>query len=220
MWRTQPDTEPKPGVHGALAAVAAVVALGLLVLGINELYGSLLAPTQAELEWLKTQNVADHESLPTPTDGDAVSMKRSGCFGSCPAYQVTIRGTGQIDFKGEAFVCQRHVTATAADLAAVARLFRGLDVIKFGSMPNYEHQDGFDEETVTVTLTTSSSVHTVRHYYGDRAAPRLLTQIEHRIDKLTGTAAWTGTPADGTVNCTLPDGRRKPVEREIPSDGE
>lgn len=219
MWRTQPDTEPKPGVHGALAAIAAVVALGLLLFGVNELYVSYLAPSPVELEWLETQRVGDSGSLPPLSDGDLVTMRRSGCFGSCPAYEVTIRGTGRIDFTGAAFVCRRQVTTASADMAGVARLFRGLDVVKFGEMPSYEHQDSTDEETVSVTRSRGGSEHTVRHYHGDRAAPRLLTLIEQRIDKLAGTAAWTGTPADGTVNCTLSDGRRKPVEREIPEDG-
>jgi hypothetical protein len=219
VWRTQPDTEPTPGLRGPLVAIASVVALGLLAFAINELYVTGLAPSADELAWLKTQRPAEHESLPTLTDQDVVTMRRSQCYGSCPAYEVTLRGSGQVDFTGEAFVCRRHVTAAAADPAGVARLFRGLEVLKFNSMPDFEHRDATDGETVTVTLTRSGSAHAVRHYYGDARAPRLLTLIEDRIDKLAGTAAWTGAPADGTVNCTLPDGRRKPVEREIPGDG-
>ena len=219
MWRTQSDAEPTPSANGALVAIASVVALGLLAFGINELYVSRLAPSPLELEWLKTQRPTQNESLPSLSDADVITMSRSQCYGSCPAYEVTIRGSARIEFKGEAFVCRRQVSASVADLAAVARLFQGLDVVKFAAMPNFEHQDASDQETVTLTLARNGSAHSIRHYYGDSQAPRVLTFIEDRIDKLAGTAAWTGTPGDGTVNCTLPDGRRKPVEREIPGDG-
>ena len=218
MWRAQPDIEPKPRAQGAVVAVAAVVALGLLTLGLSELYVSGLAPSEPELEWLKSQRATEHESLPSLSDADAVTLNRSQCFGSCPAYEVSIRGSGQIEFKGGAFVCRRHVTATLADLAALARLVRGLELVRFGSMPNYEDRDATDQETVTITLLRDGRAHTVRHYYGDTKAPSVLTLIEQRIDKLAGTAGWTGTPADGNVNCTLPDGRRQPVAREIPDE--
>ena len=218
MWRTQPDTEPKPNANGALVAVASVAALGLLAFGINEFYVSRLAPSQPELEWLKTQRATERESLPSLSDADAVTLNRGQCFGSCPAYEVSIRGSGQIEFRGSAFVCRRHVTATLADLATLARLVQGLEVMRFDSMPNYENRDATDQETVTITLVRAGRTHSVRHYYGDTKAPGVLTLIEQRIDKLAGTAAWTGTPADGNVNCTLPDGRRQPVVREIPGE--
>jgi len=219
VWRTPPDTDPKPGAHGALVAVAAVVAIGLLVLGTNELYVSLLAPAPEELSWLKAQQSADYASLPALTDTDIVTLRRGQCFGSCPAYEVTIRGSGAIEFTGEAYVCRRHVTAAAADLAAVARLFRGLEVADFGAMPSYEQRDATDGATVTITLSRQGSAHTVRHYDGDRHAPRLLTLIEQRIDKLAGTAAWTGTPSNATVYCKLANGWLAPIAREIRADG-
>ena len=216
--RTQPGSEPKPAAHGALGAIASVAALGLLAFGIDELYVSRLAPSQLELEWLKSQRPTGQGAPPTLSDADVITMRRSQCHGSCPAYEVTIRGSGRIDFKGEAFVCRRQVSAAAADLASVARLFQGLEVVKFGSLPDYEHKDASDHETVTLTLARNGSAHSIRHYYGDSRAPRVLTLVENRIDKLAGTTAWTGTPGDGTVNCTLTDGRTKPVEREIPGE--
>ncbi len=219
MWRTPPDTDPKPGAHGALVAVAAVVAIGLLVFGTNELYVSLLAPAPEELSWLKAQQSADSGPLPAVTDSDVVTLRRGQCFGSCPAYEVTIRGSGTIEFTGDAYVCRRHVMVAATDLAAVARLFRGLEVANFGAMPSDEHRDATDGATVAITLSRQGSAHTVRHYDGDRHAPRILTLIEQRIDKLAGTAAWTGTPADGTVNCALSNGRRAPIARDVPADG-
>jgi hypothetical protein len=77
---------------------AIVVAWTLLVFSllfaVIWLYQYKWAPSEFENIWLASQRQAPQPGLAPPNDDTVISLQRTQCFGSCPAYQVSISGSG------------------------------------------------------------------------------------------------------------------------------
>ena len=181
----------------SLWVTAAVVALMGIVWGIFWLYQTHLAPTPAELRWTTLMS----NPLPALTADTSISLYRSRCYGECPAYTVTISGSGRVDFKGVAFICEKTPQATHVGAQMVARLVHAMTTMNFMNEPDHTHMDMTDQPLATVTLTTAAGTHSIKHYLGDTHAPRLLIDMENEIDKVAGSATWTGTWRNGARQC-------------------
>jgi uncharacterized protein DUF6438 len=104
---------------------------------------------------------------------DAVTMQRSGCYGSCPVYTVEISYNGKVTFKGERFVvvAGEHLgTTPPADLARLDQAI--VDIGFFSLREQYQSgEDGCttwatDNATVSILVITASRQHRVTYYYG------------------------------------------------------
>jgi Domain of unknown function (DUF6438) len=136
------------------------------------------------------------------------------CMGTCPAYQLSIFGSGRVEFNGEAFVCEKRPATAQIDPASIQTLLKGLDIVAFDRMPDYTREDATDAPTATVTLKRPTGLHVVRHYRGDNSAPRLLNWIEDRIDEVAGSAPWTGVHEHHRRYCIEKDGTKRPIVTE------
>src|SRR5579862_3142701 len=70
--------------------------------------------------------------------GDAakVTMERQGCASACPAYVVTIHGSGEVEFKGRAFVCVMHPLADRVLRVTAQRLIDAMVQVGFDRLPD------------------------------------------------------------------------------------
>jgi hypothetical protein len=196
----------------SVVIVGAMVALGFICGGIAWLYDTALTPTIIENQWINSQKLNAASTSPMLDDSTIVSLERTQCFGECPAYKVSVYGSGRVEFRGEAFVCNTEPPPVKVDSELVKRLVAGLVSLNYFELPNYIAQNATDDFTAIVTLTYSGQSHVVEHYHGDYSAPRLLGWIEDRIDAVAGTAAWIGTyDIHGAKVCVLPDGTRKTI---------
>lgn len=208
----EPSGEPPQNPARSLLVVAAV----LLVIGVPAalawLYQERFLLTAAEYAWVSSQRAPL-----AGNGGDAaaaepvLTLRRSRCFGECPAYELDVFASGRVEFRGEAFVCETAPPPAQVDPRSVRRLVDGMRAAGFANMPDYTRQDATDHHTVTVTLRDRGVVRTVEHYRGDAQAPRLLAWIEDRIDEVAGTSAWTGTWRDGQRRCEPRAVRAEPV---------
>ncbi len=134
-----------------------------------------------------------------------ISLKRTQCYGTCPAYRVQIRGNGEVLYRGEEFVLAKgthrwHVDP--ATLAPLLELFRRADYFKL---------DGYYEYLVTdmptyVTRLTIGGQHKFVLDYGNAVAPEageeddeelpvsrlppIVTEIENAIDRISGATGF------------------------------
>jgi hypothetical protein len=122
-----------------------------------------------------------------------ITLKRTPCYGPCPVYEVTVSGTGEVEYSGEAHVAragthrwkisQRRLQrlAEAFERARYSRLEEAYTSREFtdapGCLTSIEYEDG-----------TSRSVD---HYHGDPAAPDALTELEDEIDRIVGVERYT-----------------------------
>lgn len=208
--------EPRARVPTSFVILGAVLALGLILLAIYALYALKIAPTQSEALWFATQE-KQNKHLAQAQDGTVVTLARQTCFGTCPAYRVSVYASGRVEFHGEAYVCDSRPAPILVDPSVVAQLVDGLTAVRFEKMPNYTRVDVTDNSSATITLRTPSAVHVVEHYHGDSAAPRLLSLIEDRIDEVSESSRWVGVRNDFNRECTLSDGSKRPIAKLIPN---
>src|SRR3954468_13516883 len=127
----------------------------------------------------------------------SIRLERTGCFGSCPAYAVTIHGDGRIEYEGKANVKEEGAHTAQISPPAIRTLVSEFERTKFMSLPDYSEEKCTgrvctDFPTAITQLTVKGTSHRVTHYYGCGAAPKELFQLENNIDKTAQVDQWTG----------------------------
>ena len=211
MSTDAPQQDPLDIPSYPIVVVASTLLLFALFFAVIWLYQSKWAPSAIENTWLASQRLQSQPGLVSLNDDTEIILRRSRCFGSCPAYQVSIFGSGRVEFSGEAFVCESGSATARIDPASIQILLKGLDIVAFDRMPNYTREDASDAPTATVTLKRPTGLHVVRHYRGDSSAPRLLGWIEDRIDEVAISSPWTGVHEHHGRYCIDKDGTKRRI---------
>ena len=120
-----------------------------------------------------------------------ITLSRSGCFGSCPEYEVEIHGDGQVRYNGMAFVSVRGVhdsTVTRQDLELLIEGFRNADFFALNSEYRINLSDG---STYKTSLSIDGQTKSVLDY-GGRAVgmPSVVTEVEQAVDRIENTGMW------------------------------
>src|SRR3954470_8810463 len=120
---------------------------------------------------------AQTRTIPADT---VIRLQRTSCFGTCPAYTVTIDATGSITYEGERDV--RVVGRETAGIApaSIARLLQVADRIQFFAQRDAYEGDITDLPTTYVSMTTGGRTKKIKDYSGAPpagASPRGSTDI-------------------------------------------
>lgn len=134
----------------------------------------------------------------TPVAGDTViTMVRTGCFGDCPSYKVSILSQGEVIFEGRRFVRQTGVATGALTSTQLERLMD-----EFRRMNYFALRDSAEAQECTEMWTDASSVitsftqngrsATIDHYHGCVGKPafEILTPLEDLVDEIANTDQW------------------------------
>jgi len=122
-----------------------------------------------------------------------ITLRRTPCDGPCPVYEVTVWGTGEVAYLGEAHVDKAGAhrwkisgrrldrLAEAFKKAGYSRLEDGYTSREFigapGCLTSIEYEDGSSKR--------------IDHYHGDPGAPDALTELEDEIDRIVGVDRYT-----------------------------
>ncbi|MGO8934120.1 MAG: DUF6438 domain-containing protein [Terracidiphilus sp.] len=120
-----------------------------------------------------------------------IELSRSMCYGTCPAYSVTIRGNGSVHFDGQRYVQipGKHEARIAPD--AVMELVRQFERAKFFAADDKYIAEVTDNPTYTLTLTVGGKTKTVTDYVGEQVGmPLVITDLENAVDEAAGTEQW------------------------------
>jgi hypothetical protein len=134
-----------------------------------------------------------HTPFPEVKDWESmkIALKRTQCFGTCPSYQVEIRGDGSVSYKGEAYVAsegQRASKISAEQVKELVQLFRQAD---FFSLDDEYRFNVTDNPTYTISIAFDRQSKQVVDYAGQRTGmPQAVTDLENAIDRIAGTAQW------------------------------
>jgi hypothetical protein len=122
----------------------------------------------------------------------AVSLRRSPCFGSCPAYDLTVLGNGRVFFNGRWPVKHTGPRSKTIPDARIQDLRREISHSGFFERfaEQYVNYEITDAASAVVSVTDGKRTKTVSHYFGDSKAPKELKVLEDRIDELAGTDEW------------------------------
>jgi hypothetical protein len=120
-----------------------------------------------------------------------IRLTRSGCFGSCPSYAVSINGDGSVHFVGEGSVNVRgehRYTIPVARVDALIRRFREGD---FWSLDDAYQAQVTDQATYSLTFSAGGVTKTVTDYSGGGVGmPRIVTALEDAVDEAADSGRW------------------------------
>lgn len=110
-----------------------------------------------------------------------ISLYRSGCFGTCPSYKVTINGDGSFLYFGRNYVDHlgSHIGVLSAENASL--LFKDLKSYKWKSYPSEYPIDNVDFPQFNIEY---SSGNTSKKIQANSKASKELIKLSERIDDL------------------------------------
>ena len=139
--------------------------------------------------------VRDRRPFPEVKDWNSVRFKliRTGCFGSCPSYEVEVQGDGTVNYTGRRDVAVQGTHRGSVSREAVESLMTGFRERGFFSLDSeYVLKNMTDGSTVTISLSIDGLEHTVVDYFGEEAGmPRSVEELELGIDGYSGADKWT-----------------------------
>ena len=115
----------------------------------------------------------------TVTDPIVITIKRTPCFGTCPDYDVTMRGDGTVTYEGRSDVRIAGERTWKVDPAAVRALAREMEQAGYFELQDEYTAHVTDLPTTYTSLTIGSRTKKVKNYY---KAPEKLRELENRID--------------------------------------
>lgn len=130
-----------------------------------------------------------------------IELSRSACFGTCPAYTLSVRGSGEVTFTGERFVQDSGTTRGSLEPGQLAALLQAFDRANYlGFADSYTPDSpacgdaSTDHPSVWTAIRFDGKTKRVDHYTGCSDAPAALDALEQAIDSIVGTRRWLGGP--------------------------
>jgi hypothetical protein len=129
----------------------------------------------------------------------SIRLSRSGCYGSCPAYSVTIHGDGSVVYSGDRFVSipgSHRARISTADFKVLFERFRAANFL--GLKESYT-AGVTDNPTYYISLTLPGKTKVVWDYVGGWVGmPAIVTELENAVDSAADSARWVSS-SPGTV---------------------
>lgn len=163
---------------------------------------ALAAPTQREI-------VAEHIGKRLNPSEIAISLERTPCFGSCPAYRVTIKGSGEVEYEGIRAVKVRGIRKVQLEEQAVLMIANELLRVHFFDAANeYVTRDEVFSDRGTLTIGSALTSDGSSTFVGMRIGkydkrvqlydnyPQELGAITNMIDEAVGIERFIGSDCE------------------------
>ena len=129
-----------------------------------------------------------------------ITLERTVCFGTCPAYKLTIFSDGVVQYEGK-----RYVKKVGLAYGRISRAKLNALVLEFQNIYYFNLPEAFtpgskqcpqgatDMPTAITSLTWQGKSKTITHYHGcfEGSTVKLLTELENKIDKVVKIKQWT-----------------------------
>jgi uncharacterized protein DUF6438 len=128
-----------------------------------------------------------------------ITLERTVCYGTCPAYKLTIFDDGKVVYEGKEFVKRKGKAEGQISKAALDELVREFERIDYFKLDDQYTDDPkncpeswTDYPSATTSLNWKGKTKTVLHYHGCRGSAVLdhLTALENKIDEAVNTKRW------------------------------
>ncbi len=166
--------------------------VSLLVAGLSSLvFKSMLGHNGDQTPDLSYLSDADLKTV-------IIRLERTACYGTCPAYSVTIHGDGRVEYNGKGRVKEMGTREARIETDKIRALASVFAKMKFwGLAEDYsaakcKGRVCTDMATAIIELSIRGATHRVNHYYGCGSAPKSLFDLESVIDKSANSEQWTG----------------------------
>jgi hypothetical protein len=124
---------------------------------------------------------------------EKLTLRRTPCSGACPVYEVTVRGTGEVSYFGEAHVAKMGAHSWKVSGRRLERLAEAFVRARYSRLEDRYASREFAGAPTCLTSVEyeDGSAKGVEHYHGDPAAPDALTDLEDEIDRILGVERYT-----------------------------
>lgn len=138
-----------------------------------------------------------HLPIPAgPLDSVQIKLQRSGCFGTCPAYSIELRGDGAATYVGGNFVLvqgEHHFKISPETVSCLLTQFASAD---FWSLNDSYVASITDNPYQHITLSVGGQSKTLTDYVGRAVGmPAAVTELENAIDR-AGADQWVRGSSD------------------------
>ena len=123
------------------------------------------------------------------------TLERTGCYGECPVYRLTVSSDGSVVYVGTRWVKvlgRQQYKLTDAQLSELQSAF---EHATFMQMRDYDRVENTDDDWAHVSYRRGSIVKRVRHYHGDNSAPAALSALEDEFDRIVDSGRFIGVPS-------------------------
>ena len=127
---------------------------------------------------------------------ESLTLERTGCYGFCPTYEVTVHADGLVIYQGYEHVGvlgEQRGQIDEAGMEELLALCAELDFFSLAAEYRWTEDEEGNRRTITdqpsrfTTLRLGGREHQVENYFG---GPEALRTLEDRIDALSGAAEW------------------------------
>jgi hypothetical protein len=126
-------------------------------------------------------------------------LSRSGCFGTCPSYTVTVRGNGEVLYRGYGFVSITGAQTSHIDAASFSALLNRFRAANFFGLKDSYRAGVTDNPTYVLSVRIGHRAKVVEDYVGRWAGmPDTVTDLEDAVDMITDSARWVSS-SSGTI---------------------
>jgi hypothetical protein len=151
----------------------------------------LLAREDASLLPISIQRVVSRFPEPNPPADFSISLSRSGCFGSCPGYSVTIHGDGKVSYKGNWYVSIEGEHTAHISPEAARQLLERFRSANFFALKSEYRAGVTDNPTYCLELQIGAKKKIITDYVGEWVGmPAAVTQLEDAVDQTADSARW------------------------------
>lgn len=127
----------------------------------------------------KTKENTTSQSNETVAKESFISLYRSGCYGTCPSYKVTINGDGSFLYFGKSNV--ENLGSYIGNIENVSELFQDLETYKWKSYPEKYPIDNVDFPQFTLEFSNKKISKTI---HANSKAAKELIDLTEKIDAL------------------------------------
>ena len=128
-----------------------------------------------------------------------ITLERTGCYGMCPIYKVSISADGTVIFEGTRFVKKVGTARSTISEEQIRELIVAFDKINYFELRDQyvKPEDGCkqwltDNPSAITSINRSGKSKSVTHYYGCRGIEVLkdLEKLEQAIDNAVNSGQW------------------------------
>ena len=129
-----------------------------------------------------------------------ITLERTVCFGTCPAYSVVIFGNGTVTYEGFAFVAVTGTQTHQISKDKVEKLVKAFYEAEYFSLEDRYEEPVSDLPSTTTSITAAGLTKSVYRY---GSGPEKLVELENKIDALSGVDRWVKTEAGVPVDFAI-----------------
>jgi ankyrin repeat protein len=125
-----------------------------------------------------------------PNSNVTITLERTGCYGRCPIYTVTV-GTDGIVFDGRGFVVASGKHTDRVDADEVRNLAKSFVAADFYSMDSSYREAVTDCPTYVLSISIDGHKKKVEDYMGPWVGmPEVIAELEDEVDTFARTQRW------------------------------